>query len=100
MVAMGDADQQPVRKHPMPGIAAFVAQLRAAFGDATIDETLARGKASEPTFFARENGWTVGTKAAVWENSWKAGDGVRNPHYCNGCDGACVGTDTRCSQRR
>ncbi|REE17745.1 hypothetical protein B0G71_0710 [Paraburkholderia sp. BL27I4N3] len=45
-----------VRKHPMPEIAAFVAELRCAFGDATMDEAVARGRAGEPTFFASENG--------------------------------------------
>lgn len=44
----------PVRKHPRPEIAAFVTELRAAFGDATIDQAVARGKAGEPTFFAGE----------------------------------------------
>ncbi|MFM0521612.1 hypothetical protein PQR08_29715 [Caballeronia jiangsuensis] len=39
------------RKHPM--IADFVANLREAFGDATIDEAVARGKAGEPNFFER-----------------------------------------------
>lgn len=53
----------PVRKHPMPEIAAFVAELRHAFGDATIEEAVARGRAGEPTFFASENDRTVGTKS-------------------------------------
>jgi len=30
--------------HPMPEIAAFVAKLRAAFGDQLIDEVVRRGK--------------------------------------------------------
>jgi hypothetical protein len=40
----------------MPEIADFVSKLRDAFGDATIDEAVARGKAGEPTFFAQEAG--------------------------------------------
>ncbi len=82
----------PVRKHPMAEIAAFVTELRRAFGDATIDEAVARGKAGEPTFFARENGLTVGTKSVDPFSSWRV-DG-------SGCDGSCIGTDIRCSQRR
>lgn len=47
--------------HPMPEIAAFVADLKSAFGEREIDEAIRRGKAGEPTFFARENGRSVGT---------------------------------------
>ena len=47
----------------MPEFADFVVKLREAFGDATIDEAVARGKAGEPIFFAKENGRTVGTKS-------------------------------------
>ncbi|MEX3964845.1 hypothetical protein AB4Y42_21965 [Paraburkholderia sp. EG286B] len=90
----------PVCKHPMPEIATFVAELRQAFGDASIDQAVARGKAGEPTFFARENGRTVGTKAAVAVNSWRVDGSVRDRHFCRGCDGSCIGSETRCSQRR
>jgi hypothetical protein len=90
----------PVRKHPMPEIAAFVTELRAAFGDATIDQAVARGRAGEPTFFAQENGRTVGTKATGSPNCWQVDDSVRDRHYCRGCNGSCIGTETRCSQRR
>jgi hypothetical protein len=88
-----------VRKHPMPESADFVAKLREAFGNATIDEAVARGKAGEPTFFARENERTVGTKAIDNFNCWEADDSVRDRQYCKGCDGSCVGTNTRCSKR-
>jgi hypothetical protein len=90
----------PVRKHPMPEIAAFVAELRHAFGDATIDEAVARGRAGEPTFFASENNRTVGTKAPDAANSWRVDGSVRDRCFCRGCDGSCIGTDIRCSQRR
>jgi len=90
----------PVRKHPMPEIAAFVAELRDAFGDATIDEAVARGKAGEPTFFASENCRMVGTKTAVAVNCWRVDNRVLDRHFCRGCDGSCIGTDIRCSQRR
>jgi hypothetical protein len=90
----------PERKHPMPEIAAFVTELRRAFGDATIDEAVARGKAGEQTFFACENGRTVGTKATETVNCWRVDDSVRDRHFCRNCDGSCIGTETRCSQRR
>jgi hypothetical protein len=86
-------------QHPMPEIARFVAELRAAFGD-TIDDAVARGSAGEETFFASENGRTVGTRAMDHYNVWVADDSVHDRYYCEGCDGSCVGTPTRCSQRR
>lgn len=89
-----------VRKQPMPEIADFVAKLRDAFGDTAIVEAVARGKAGEPTFFAAENGRTVGTKPIDDFNRWEVDDSVRDRHYCNGCDGSCVATTMRCSQRR
>ena len=58
------------RKHPMPEMAAFVAELRAAFGD-SVDEAVSRGKSGEPTFYARENGRTVGTPPSDHYNVWK-----------------------------
>jgi hypothetical protein len=85
-------------QHPMPEIAKFVAELRAAFGD-TINDAVARGKAGELTFFASENGRTVGTRAADHYNVWVADDSVHDRYYCDGCDGSCVGTPTRCSHR-
>jgi len=51
---------QPVG-HPMPEIAAFVANLKSAFGEREIDEAIRRGKAGEPTFYAYENGRSAGT---------------------------------------
>lgn len=84
----------------MPELAAFVARLRDAFGDVTIDEAVARGKAGEPIFFARENGRTVGTRSGEEYNRWQVDSNVCDRHYCQGCDGSCVGTGMRCSERR
>ena len=84
----------------MPEVAEFVAKLREAFGDATVDEAVARGKAGEPTFFARENGRTVSTKPIDEFNRWQADGSVRERHYCQGCAGSCIGTGRRCSERR
>jgi hypothetical protein len=92
-------DMLAKREHPMPEIAKFVAELRAAFGD-TIDDAVARGKRGEETFFASENGRTIGTRAVDHYNVWVADDSVRDRYYCKGCDGSCVGTPTLCSQRR
>nr|WP_075643343.1 hypothetical protein [Caballeronia sordidicola] len=86
------------KSHPMPEMAAFVANLRAAFGS-SIDAAVARGKAGEPTFYARENGRTVGTPPVDDLNRWTAGTDICNRHFCRGCDGSCVGTSTRCSER-
>jgi hypothetical protein len=48
----------------MPEMAAFVAALKSAFGDQEIDEASRRSKAGEPTFYARENGRSVGTASS------------------------------------
>ncbi|MBP0592567.1 hypothetical protein J8I87_23075 [Paraburkholderia sp. LEh10] len=50
--------------HPMPEIAAFVAALKSAFGVREIDEAIRRGKAGEATFYACENGRSVGTASS------------------------------------
>jgi hypothetical protein len=80
--------------HPMPEVAAFIANLRAAFGD-TVDEAVRRGKAGEPTFFATENGRTVGTRAPT-SLSWVVDGSLRDRHYCAGCNGSCIGADVHC----
>lgn len=81
--------------HPMPEIAAFVAELKAVFGEQDIDEAVRRGKTGEPTFHAQENGRAVGT-APLTENVWRVDRAVRDRHYCAGCDGSCVGTAKSC----
>ncbi|WP_321794759.1 hypothetical protein [Caballeronia sp. J97] len=83
----------------MPEFADFVAKLREAFGDVTIDGAVTCGKAGEPAFFARENGRTVGTKSMEHFNCWPVDASVRDRHYRKGCDGSCVGTGLRCSER-
>ena len=89
-----------VRKvsHPMPEIAAFMAKLRSAFGDETIDDAVRRGKAGEATFYARENGRTVGTASPTNANVWLVEGDVRDRHYCPGCDGGCIGDGVRCAE--
>lgn len=82
--------------HPMPEIAAFVAALKAAFGEPEIDEAIRRGKAGEASFYACENGYTVGTATPAQTNVWPVDRAVRDRHYCAGCDGSCVGTTNSC----
>lgn len=73
-----------IRRHPMPEVAEFVGRLREAFGDAAIDEAVARGKAGEPAFFAQENGRTVGTRSIDDYNRWRVDGSIRDRHHCEG----------------
>lgn len=45
----------------MPGVAAFVDQLRKAFGADYINAIMQRGIRGEPVFHAKENGFEIGT---------------------------------------
>ncbi|NPT41032.1 hypothetical protein GNZ12_06805 [Paraburkholderia sp. 1N] len=87
--------RKPV-SHPMPEIAGFVADMKAAFGEQEIDEAIRRGKAGESTFYARENGRAVGTPTPAKPDVWLVDRSVRDRHYCAGCDGSCVGTTNSC----
>lgn len=49
-------------KDKMPLCAAFVAEMRAAFGADQINPEIRKGMAGEPTFWASENGHEIGTK--------------------------------------
>jgi hypothetical protein len=90
--------KKPVTGHPMPEIAAFVANLKSAFGDAIIDEAIWRSKAGEPTFYAQENGHSVGTPPSGSATTWKVDGALRDRHFCVGCDGACVGQNVSCKE--
>lgn len=89
--------RKPV-SHPMPEIAAFVADLKAVFGEQEINEAIRRGKAGEPTFFACEDGRAVGTASPVAENAWRVTDDIRDRQYCDGCDGRCIGQGVGCKE--
>jgi hypothetical protein len=84
--------------HPMPEMAAFMAKLRSAFGDETIDEAVRRGKTGDPTFYACENGHSVGTASSANGNDWRVTSDIRDRHYCPGCDGGCVGQGVGCKE--
>jgi hypothetical protein len=55
MVAKGSLREQ------MPVTAAWIDEMRAAFGKESIDGQLRKAMKGEPVFFAQENGHTVGT---------------------------------------
>jgi hypothetical protein len=82
----------------MPSIAAWVSDLRSAFGNELLDHAIIRSRQGESTFYASENGHTFGTKAAESSLTW-TGEGLSDRRYCPGCDGSCVGTQIRCSSR-
>ena len=88
---------EPV-SHPMPEIAAFVAQMKSAFGEEEINEAIHRGKAGEPTFYAAENGHTVGTASRVTANAWQVTEAIRARHYCAGCRGGCMHQPMGCKE--
>lgn len=91
-----DTGVRKAASHPMPEIAAFVADMKAVFGEQEIDEAIRRSRAGEPTFYACENGRTAGTPTPAQTNVWRVDGAVRNRHYCAGCDGSCVGTTKSC----
>lgn len=47
----------------MPTVAAFIDEMRAAFGADAINAAIKSGIDGQPTFWAKENGLEVGTKA-------------------------------------
>lgn len=52
-------------REQMPLTAAFIDDLRDAFGREHIDAQIKAGMRGEPTFFAQENGHTLGTPIPV-----------------------------------
>lgn len=53
----------------MPLVAAFIDDLRDAFGAETINASIRRGMAGEPGFFASENGATLGVRFPAGGNT-------------------------------
>ncbi|MGY6258115.1 hypothetical protein ACXIVK_32100 [Paraburkholderia caledonica] len=76
-----DTGVRKAASHPMPEIAAFVADMKAVFGEQEIDEAIRRSKSGEPTFYACENGRTVGTPTPTQTNVWSVDGAVHNRHY-------------------
>lgn len=52
---------KPLRE-TMPTVAGFIDEMRDAFGAEEINDSIKAGMAGQPTFYASENGVTVGTK--------------------------------------
>jgi hypothetical protein len=48
--------------------------------------------------YASENGRCVDTASPANDNVWCANAGIRDRHYCPGCDGGCVGEGVRCAE--
>lgn len=91
-----DARVRKRQSHPMPEVAEFVRALRDAFGDDVIDLAIRQGKAGEPSFYACENGRSVGT-ASPSGVLWRVDESVRDRHFCSGCGGSCVVQQVNCS---
>jgi hypothetical protein len=49
-------------REQMPVVTALIDDLRATFGKEMIDGQIRKGINGQPTFWATENGFTVGTK--------------------------------------
>lgn len=56
---------KPSMREQMPECSAFIDQLRDAFCREHIDAQIRAGMRGEPTFFAQENGHTLGTPIPV-----------------------------------
>lgn len=80
----------------MPEITAWVASLRAAFGDEVMDDAIRRSRRGEGVFYARENGIEFGTRLPESENVLHS-EGISNRFLCSQCGGRCVVTKTRCT---
>jgi hypothetical protein len=93
-----DTPLHKLAPHPMPEIAAFIANLKEVFGDVVIDEAIRRGKDGEPTFYVCEGGRSVDTASPTARNVWKVDGALCDRNFCDGCDGTCVRTGRRCSQ--
>ena len=63
-------------REAMPETAAFIDAMRAAFGEACVNESIRNGMKGFPTFHACENGHEVGTKAASLGRELKIADMV------------------------
>ena len=60
MNAPENISNKPLRV-AMPKVAAFIDDMRAAFGAEGINASIKGGMAGVPTFYARENGHEIGT---------------------------------------
>lgn len=83
----------------MPTVAAWVDQLRAAFGTEEINAAIRAGQQGKGRFYAVEAGHAIGTPFMSEHIVWR-GEGLASRHFCAGCSGQCVGTDQLCKSRQ
>lgn len=48
-------------REQMPNVAAFIDQMREVFGRDAVDPSIREGMRGKPTFWAKENGYEIGT---------------------------------------
>lgn len=65
---------KPSMRDQMPVCAEFIDQLREVFGKDHIDGQIRAGMRGEPTFFASENGHTLGTPIPYTKRTKHAAD--------------------------
>ena len=73
-------------REQMPEVAAWVDDLRSAFGTEYINKIIAAGMRGEPVFSASENGYTIGTP--VYRGSRITKDEKGNPYILVEADGS------------
>lgn len=56
-------------RETMPTVAAIIDELREAFGADAINPSIKGGMNGVPTFYARENGYEVGTKSQCFDET-------------------------------
>ena len=69
----------------MPETAAFVDDMRAAFGADMVDSAIRAGMKGEGTFFASENGREVGSRAREIDGKSVNANEIARSSPCDGC---------------
>jgi len=69
----------------MPTVAAWIDQLREAFGADQINPSIKAGIQGQPTFWAKENGLEAGTPHPNQKNAMERAADPLPHHPCNGC---------------
>lgn len=69
----------------MPTVAAWIDQLREAFGADQVNPSIKAGINGQPTFWAKENGQEVGTPQPTPKNATASDDDGLPAHSCTGC---------------
>lgn len=61
-------------REEMPGVSHFIDQMREVLGKEYVDDQIRRGMQGDPTFYASENGHTIGTPTTKGSQSVIAWD--------------------------